>query len=77
VTLPAGFAVDELPEAVAKESEFGKLTSACKEQPGKVVCTMTLEVPRARFGVEKFASAREFFGLAGGAMSTPIVLVRK
>ena len=75
--LPSGFAVDEMPEAVKQESEFGKLTSECKEHPGRVVCTTNFNVPRARHGVEKFAAAREFFGLAGGAMSAPIVLIRK
>jgi len=75
--LPPGFEVDELPPVVKTRTEFGAFEFACSEEASKLNCAMKLDVPAQVVPVEKYAAARAFFGLAGGVLQTPVVLIRK
>lgn len=75
--LPAGFAVDELPEEVTLESAYGVYAMKCVATDTEVVVTRKLTLRPAVIPAENYAGVRRFFGQIGGAEQTPIVLVKK
>lgn len=77
VKLPAGFDVDELPDAVKLDSEFGTYTASYEVKDGQLVFTRSLVQRAATVPVEKYTAVRNFFGRVRASEQAPVVLARK
>jgi hypothetical protein len=75
--LPAGFDVDELPDAVKLDSEFGTYTASYEVKDGQLVFTRSLVQRAATVPVEKYTDVRSFFGRVRASEEAPVVLARK
>jgi len=76
-TLPVGFAVDEMPEPVKLETEFGKYTTSFESKDGKLVVSRQLTMNRKTIAADKYASVKDFFSKMHEAEQAPVVLIRK
>lgn len=76
-SLPTGFIVDELPEAVNLETAFGKYTTSYEVKDGKLYFTRLMMTNRTTVPVEKYNSVRDFFAKMREAEQAPVVLMRK
>jgi hypothetical protein len=76
-TLPAGFVVDEMPDALNLETPFGKYTTSYEVKDGKLIFTRTLVMNRATVPVDKYNSVRDFYAKIRDAEQSPVVLLRK
>ncbi len=76
ITLPAGFKVDELPDAVKVESPFGKFEASWAVDGGVVVFRRRLEIQAQSVPAAKYAELRKFLDSAAAAPETPLVLVK-
>lgn len=76
-TLPAGFIVDETPDAVNLETPFGKYTTSYEVKDGKLFFTRSLTLNRMTVPVDKYNSVRDFYAKMREAEQSPVVLMRK
>lgn len=76
-TLPAGFAVDETPDSVTLDTDFGLYTTKYEIQAGKLLFTRTMSLKRMVVPVERYAALKAFFSKVRDADQSPIVLARK
>ncbi|HVE55611.1 MAG TPA: DUF3857 domain-containing protein [Pyrinomonadaceae bacterium] len=76
-SLPTGFIVDELPEAVTLETSFGKYTTNYEIKDGKLIFTRSLTTNRTTVPVDKYNSVRDFYAKMREAEQSPVVLLRK
>ena len=76
-SLPTGFVVDEVPDAVNLETSFGKYSTGYKAENGKLVFSRTLTMNRAVISAEKYASVKDFFAKMLDAEQSPVVLIKK
>lgn len=75
--LPAGFDVDEVPDPVKLEADFGSYVTSYEVKNGELVfkrtfSTRAMTIPAARYGV-----VRDFFERIRQAEQAPVVLARK
>jgi Domain of Unknown Function with PDB structure (DUF3857)/Transglutaminase-like superfamily len=75
--LPAGFDVDEVPDAVKISSDFGTYAASYEVKDGQLVYTRTLVQRAATVPAEKYADVRNFFGRVRASEDSPVVLARK
>jgi Domain of Unknown Function with PDB structure (DUF3857)/Transglutaminase-like superfamily len=75
--LPAGFGVDETPDAVNLDTPFGKYTTSYEVKNDTLVFKRTLVLNSATIAVEKYASVKDFFVKIRSAEQSPVVLLRK
>jgi hypothetical protein len=75
--LPAGFDVDELPDAVKLDSEFGTYTASYEVREGQIVFTRSLVQRAATIPAERYADVRAFYGRVRASEEAPVVLARK
>ncbi len=75
--LPAGFDVDEVPDPVKIDSEFGSYTASYEVKDGQLLYTRKLVQRAATIPVEKYAEVRSFFGRVRASEESPVVLARK
>ncbi|MDT5156706.1 MAG: hypothetical protein QOH51_1063 [Acidobacteriota bacterium] len=75
--LPEGFDVDEMPDAVKIDSDFGNYTATYVVKDGHLVYTRTLVQRAATIPVEKYGDVRAFFGRVRASEEAPVVLARK
>jgi hypothetical protein len=76
-TLPAGFVVDEMPDALNLETPFGKYTTSYEVKDGKLIFTRSLTMNRTTVPVDKYNSVRDFYAKIRDAEQSPVVLLRK
>lgn len=76
-TLPAGFVVDEMPDAVTLETPFGKYSTKYEAKDGKLVFTRSLITTRATVPVDKYNSVKDFYSKIMAAEQSPVVLLKK
>ena len=76
-SLPTGFIVDEVPDAVNLETSFGRYSTGYKAENGKLVFSRTLTLNRAVISPEKYASVKDFFAKMLDAEQSPVVLIKK
>jgi hypothetical protein len=76
-TLPTGFAVDEMPDAVNLETPFGKYQSKYEVKDGKLYFSRSLTTKRATVPVEKYNSIKDFYAKILVTEQSPVVLIRK
>jgi len=77
ITLPAGFVVDEMPDAVKLETPFGKYTTSYEAKDGKLLFNRSLVMNRGTVSVDRYNEIRSFFTKMRDAEQAPVVLVRK
>ncbi len=76
-SLPAGFIIDEMPDAVSLETPFGKYNTNYAAKDGKLVFTRKLVMNRTTVPVEKYGSVKEFYSKILAAEQSPVVLLKK
>jgi hypothetical protein len=74
---PAGFELDELPEAVSLETPFGRYTLSARQDGGRVVVERQLSLTRATVPVADYAALRAFVDKARAADTSPVVFRRR
>ena len=75
--LPAGFSIDEMPDAVNIQTAFGKYSTSYEAKDGKLLFTRSLTMNRGTVPVDHYAEVRAFFSKMRDAEQAPVVLVRK
>jgi transglutaminase-like putative cysteine protease len=76
VEVPAGFAVDELPQAASVETPYGQYTLSARQEAGRVVVERRLTLQRATIPAADYAAVRAFVDQVRAADTSPIVFVR-
>ena len=76
-TLPDGFAVDEMPDAVNLQAPFGSYSTKYEVTGNKLQFTRELKMKRMTLPVEKYSIAKDFFSKIREAEQSPVVLIRK
>ena len=76
IQLPAGFKVDELPDAVRIDSAFGKYQATWAAEGGAIVFSHTFEMPVQTVPVAQYVEFKKFLDRVAGAGNSPVVLVR-
>jgi Transglutaminase-like superfamily len=77
VKLPEGFEVDEMPDAVKLNSEFGDYTATYEIKEGHLVFTRTLVQRASVVPAARYKEVRDFFGRVRTSEESPVVLARK
>ena len=77
IKLPAGFEVDELPDAVELNQTFGNFAARWEVKDGYLLFKRALIVRAGLLPIEQYAAVRNFFGRVLGAEQAPVVLARK
>ena len=77
IKLPAGFEVDEMPDAVKLDTSFGSYSTSYEVKDGHLVFTRSLVQKAATIPVEQYNSVRSFFEKIRAAEQAPVVLARK
>jgi hypothetical protein len=75
--LPAGFDVDELPDAVKLDTAFGSYATNYEVKDGHLVFTRKLVQKAGTIPVDQYAAVRSFFEKIRAAEQSPVVLARK
>jgi len=76
-TLPPGFVVDEMPDAVKLETPFGKYKNSYEAKDGKLFFSRSMTVNRSTVPVDKYNTVRDFYSKILAAEQSPVVLLRK
>lgn len=76
IKLPAGFSVDEMPEAVNLEADFGKYSAEYKVEEGHLVFNRSLTLNRSSVPADKYNTIKNFFGKLHSAEQSPVVLIK-
>ncbi len=77
VKLPAGFDVDELPDAVKLEAPFGSYKTSYEVKSGELVFSRTLAQKAGTIPADQYQTVRNFFDRMRAAEQAPVVLARK
>jgi hypothetical protein len=77
IKLPAGFDVDEVPDAVRVDSDFGTYTATYEVKDGQLVFTRKLVQRAATIPPEKYGDVRAFYARVYASEESPVVLARK
>lgn len=77
VQLPAGFAVDEVPDAVKLETAFGSYTTSYEVVNGELVFKRQLSQKATTIPAAQYEAVRKFFESIRAAENAPVVLARK
>ena len=77
ITLPAGFAVDELPDPVAIEAPFGSYTLKVETSAEQLNVTREMHLKRSLVPATEYAAVRGFFDKVAAAEKSSVVLVRR
>ncbi len=76
-TLPAGFVVDETPDAVDLTAPFGTYSTKYEVKGQTLVFTRSLKTNRTLVPADKYDSVRSFFSKIRDAEQSPVVLIKK
>lgn len=77
VKLPAGFDVDEVPDAVKLDTAFGSYSTNYEVKDGQLIFTRKLVQHAGTIPVDQYAAVRNFFEKIRAAEQTPVVLAKK
>ena len=77
VKLPAGFAVDELPDPLKLEASFGSYKTTYEVKGEELIYTRTLAQHAATIPADQYQSVRSFFERIRASEQSPVVLARK
>jgi hypothetical protein len=77
VKLPAGFAVDEMPDAVKLDTAFGSYATSYEVKDGELIFSRKLVQRATTIPAEQYNSVRSFFERIRAAEQAPVVLIGK
>jgi hypothetical protein len=77
IKLPAGFQVDEMPDATEIDQVFGKYSASFEVKDGYLTFNRTLVLQPSTIPVERYAAVRSFFGRIYGIEQAPVVLEKR
>jgi hypothetical protein len=77
VQLPAGFTVDELPDAVKLETPFGSYVTSYEVKDNELVFKRKLSHQAVTIAAADYESVRKFFESIRAAENAPVVLAKK
>jgi len=77
VKLPAGFDVDEMPDAVKIETTFGSYTTSYENKDGELIYKRRLSQRAITIPADQYDVVRNFFERIRTAEQAPVVLARK
>jgi hypothetical protein len=77
VKLPAGFDVDEMPEASKLETPFGKFAVTYEIKDGNLLFHRSLTLNKTTVAADKYEAVKSFFSAVRAAEQNPVVLVKK
>ena len=77
VKLPAGWIVDELPDAVTLDTSFGSYKTTYEAKDGVLLFTRALLVRGATIPADQYESVRKFYERVRAAEGSPVVLAKK
>ena len=77
IKLPAGFKLDELPDAAKIESPYGTLQASWAVKDGEIVMDESLEIKQTLAPAAEYPQIRDFFERVNGAQFAPVVLVKQ
>jgi transglutaminase-like putative cysteine protease len=77
VKLPAGFDVDEMPDPLKLETQFGSYVTRYEVKDGELVFSRTLIQRAVTVAADQYGSVRSFFEKIRAAEQSPVVLTRK
>jgi hypothetical protein len=75
--LPAGFEVDELPDALKIDASFGSYKTAYDVKDGELIFSRTMAVHAGTIPAAQYQDIRSFFERIRAAEQAPVVLARK
>jgi hypothetical protein len=76
-TLPAGFTVDEMPDAVKLETPFGKYSTSYENKDGKLIFTRSYRFNQTIVLPENYKSVKDFYAKMSEVEQSPVVLIKK
>jgi uncharacterized protein DUF3857/transglutaminase superfamily protein len=77
IKLPAGFNVDEMPDAAELDQPFGNYSAAFEVKDGILIFKRSLVLKAGTIPIEQYAAVRGFFGRIYGIEQAPVVLEKK
>jgi hypothetical protein len=77
VALPAGFRVDEKPQDVDVDAEFGRYHASWQVEGSTLVFSRSMETRAGVAPVEQYAAIRDFYQAVVHAEQSPVVLVKE
>ncbi|HEX8493826.1 MAG TPA: DUF3857 and transglutaminase domain-containing protein [Pyrinomonadaceae bacterium] len=77
IKLPAGFEVDELPDALKLDTPFGTYASTYEVKDNQLVFTRTMTQRAATIPAAQYAAVRNFYERIRAAEQAPVVLAKK
>jgi hypothetical protein len=77
VKLPAGFAVDELPDPLKLDAPFGSYKTTYAVKDGELTFTRTLAQRAGTIPVAQYQTVRSFYERIRAAEMSPVVLARQ
>ena len=75
--LPAGFAVDEVPDAVKIETPFGSYVTSYEVVNNELVFKRRLSQQATTIAPAEYETVRKFFESIRAAENAPVVLAKK
>jgi transglutaminase-like putative cysteine protease len=75
--LPVGFDVDEIPDPVKLEAEFGSYLTSYEVKNGELIFKRTFSTRAMTIPVARYEAVRDFFERIRAAEQAPVVLARK
>ena len=77
IELPRGFAVDEMPQSISLENDFGKYSAKWRFDDGKVYFNRTMMIENSIIDTKDYVSVKDFFNRIIAAEQASIVLSRQ
>ena len=77
IKLPAGFDVDELPDAVNIDAAFGSYKTTYEVKNNELLFTRKMAVRAATIPADQYESVRKFYERIRSAEQSPVVLAKK
>jgi hypothetical protein len=77
IELPSGFTVDELPDSIQVETDFGQYSAKYQVVGKQLIFARSLKLNRTIVPADKYDSVRRFFSGVHAAEQSQVVLMKK
>jgi transglutaminase-like putative cysteine protease len=77
VKLPAGFIVDEMPDAIALDTSFGSYKTTYEVKNGELFFSRRMSVKAGTIPADQYETVRKFYEKIRAAEQSPVVLAKK
>jgi hypothetical protein len=77
VKLPAGFEVDEMPDALKLDTPFGNYAATYEVKDGQLLFTRTFTQRASTIPPDQYAAVRNFYVRIRATEQAPVVLAKK